>query len=106
MKKVYYLLNGQEVAPREGERHVTLASMIFQFDCLKSLRYKPEEKYRKLSGYLELIRNQRNTEEGNGAHYSMFYKEEELDSDIKSVVTMYMYVTGMCLKELKDKYNF
>lgn len=106
LKKVYYLLNGQEVAPREGERHVTLANMIFQFDCLKSLRYKPEEKYRKLSGYLELIRNQRNTEEGNGAHYSMFYKEEELDNDIKSVVTMYMYVTGMCLKELKDKYNF
>lgn len=105
LKKIYYLLYDVEAEPREGETHVTLASMIFKFPCLKGLRYRPEEKYKKLSEYLELIRNQRNTEQGNGAHYSMFSTEEELDKNIKAAVTMYMYVIGMHLKDLKYKYD-
>ena len=31
--------------------------------------------------------------------------EEELDETVKAAVTMYMYVTGMCLKDLKYKYS-
>jgi type I restriction enzyme R subunit len=105
LKKVYFLLNGKEVPPKPGEDKVNLGNAIYQFDCLRKLRYRPEEKYIRLNGYLELIRNQRNTEEGNGAHYSMYSSEEELDETVKAAVTMYMYVTGMCLKDLKYKYS-
>ena len=47
----------------------------------------------------------RNTEEGNGAHFSTFFTEEQLNANIKDFVTMYMYVTGMCLADLKKKYD-
>jgi type I restriction enzyme R subunit len=31
--------------------------------------------------------------------------ESQLDSNIKAFVTLYLYVTGMCLEELKQKYE-
>jgi type I restriction enzyme R subunit len=105
LKKVYYLLHGEEAQPREGRAHVTLADLIFLFPCLRDLRHSHEEKYRTLSGYLDKIRSQRNTASGNGAHFSMFYSDDELDEDIKEVVTMYMYVIGMCYDELVTKCN-
>ena len=105
LKKVYYLLHGEEAQPREGRDHVTLADLIFLFPCLRDLRHSHEEKYRTLSGYLDKIRSQRNTSSGNGAHFSMFYSDDELDEDIKEVVTMYMYVIGMCYDELATKCN-
>ena len=105
LKKLYYLLNGTEVPPKEGEVNVTLANAIYQFPCLMSLKYSPETKLHTLYGYLELIRSCRNTQEGNGAHFSAYMNEEEVDRNIKVLVTMYMYVTGMCMSDLKVKYD-
>lgn len=105
LKKLFYLLNGTEVPAKPGEDKVNLGNAIYQFPCLKDLRYRSEEKYRKLSSYLELIRTCRNTQDGNGAHFSPFANEDELDNNIKAIVTMYMYVTGQCLNDLKTKYN-
>ena len=105
LKKLYYLLNDAEVPAKPGETKVTLSNAIYQFDCLKTLKFRSEPKYKTLSGYLELIKSCRNTEDGNGAHFSHFVSEEELDSNIKAIVTMYMYVTGMCLKDLKYKFS-
>lgn len=105
LKKLYYLLNGTEVPPKPGETDVTLGNALYQFPCLNGLKYRPQEKYKKLNEYLELIKHYRNTAAGNGAHFSMFMSEKELDNSIKAIVTIYMYVTGMCLDELRDKYD-
>lgn len=105
LKKLYYLLNGTEVPAREGETKVTLKDAIRQFNCLRDLRVRSGEKYQKLASYLTNIIQNRNTQDGNGAHYSMFMNEEQLDRNIKEVVTMYMYITGQCLDKLKEKYE-
>ena len=103
LKKLYYLLHGEEVPPKEGSDKVTLSNAIYQFRCLKDLRY--DYNRRDLYACLQRIISYRNTEEGNGAHFSTFFTEEQLDENIKEFVTMYMYVTGMCLNELKVKCN-
>lgn len=103
LKKLYYLLHGEEIPAKPGEDKVGLSTAIYNFRCLWNLRFRQEEKYKRLSEYLEQIRSYRNTQEGNGAHYSTFFTEEQLDDNIKALVTMYMFVTGMCLNELKDK---
>lgn len=103
LKKLYYLLNGCEVPPKEGSDKVTLSNAIRQFRCLNDLRC--DYNRRDLYACLQRIISYRNTEEGNGAHFSTFFTEKQLDENIKEFVTMYMYVTGMCLKDLKAKYN-
>ena len=105
LKKLYYMLHGEEIKPTEEGKKVTLANCIFAFPCLKSLRWSTKETEHKLSGYLDIIRNNRNTDEGNGAHASYMLTEQQLDSNIQAFVTLYFYVTGMCYEELKTKYD-
>lgn len=105
LKKLYYMLHGKEIQPTEEGKKVTLASCIFAFPCLKRLKWSTKETERKLSEYLDIIRNNRNTDDGNGAHSSYLLPEHQLDSNIKAFVTLYLYVTGMCLNELKGKYD-
>lgn len=105
LKKLYYMLHGEEIQPTEEGRKITLANCIFAFPCLKNLRWSTKETEHKLSDYLDIIRNNRNTDEGNGAHASYLLTEQQLDSNIKAFVTLYLYVTGMCYDELKTKYE-
>ena len=105
LKKIYYMIHGEEMRPSGDSNKVTLSTCIFAFDCLKRLRYSPRETEQKLSGYLNLIRNNRNTSEGNGAHASYLLTEAQLDENIKAFATLYLYVTGMCYDELKAKYD-
>lgn len=105
LKKIYYMLHGEEIKPQhEGER-VTLANCIFAFPCLKRLKWSTKETEHKLYGYLEVIRNNRNTNDGNGAHFSYLLTEQQLDNNIKAFTTLYLYVVGMNLNELKNKYD-
>ena len=105
LKKLYYMLHGEEIQPTEEGKSVTLANCIFAFPCLKNLRWSTREPEKRLSGYLDIIRNNRNTSEGNGAHSSYLLSETQLDSNIHAFVTLYIYVTGMCLEQLKKKYD-
>ena len=105
LKKLYYMLHGKEILPENEGEHVTLANCIFAFPCLKRLKWSMKETEQKLSGFLDIIRNNRNTNDGNGAHSSYLLTEAQLDSNIKAFVTLYVYVTGMCLNELKAKYD-
>ena len=105
LKKIYYMIHGEEMRPSGDSDKVTLSTCIFAFDCLKRLRYSPRETEQKLSGYLNLIRNNRNTSDGNGAHASYLLTEAQLDENIKAFATLYLYVTGMCYDELKAKYD-
>lgn len=103
LKKLFYLLTGTEVPPKPGSDKVTLSNAIYQFKCMKALKYDYD--LRDLYAIKDRMVSYRNTEEGNGAHFSTFFTEEQLDANIKDFVTMYMYVTGMCLADLKKKYD-
>ena len=99
------MLHGKEIEPAEEGKKVSLANCIFAFPCLKRLKWSVKETEQKLSGYLDIIRNNRNTDDGNGAHSSYMLTEQQLDSNIKAFVTLYLYVTGKCLNEIKAKYD-
>lgn len=105
LKKLYYMLHGEEISPQNDGERVTLANCIFAFPCLKKLKWSNKETEQKLSSYLDIIRSNRNTTEGNGAHSSYLLTEQQLDSNIKAFITLYLYVTGMCLKDIKVKYD-
>lgn len=105
LKKIYYMLHGEELKPLEEGKNVTLANCIFAFPCLKRLKWSTKETEQRLSGYLDVIRNNRNTSDGNGAHSSYLLTEQQLDDNIKAFTTLYLYVTGMSLNELKVKYD-
>jgi type I restriction enzyme R subunit len=105
LKKLYYMLHDKEVPAQEEGKTVALANCIFAFPCLKKLRFSEKKTEMKLSGYLQNIRDNRNTSDGNGAHASYLSTESQLDEKIKEFVTLYLYVTGMCLMELKEKYE-
>ena len=105
LKKIYYMMHGEEMPPSGSSDKVTLSTCIFAFDCLRRLRYSADETDRKLSGYLNIIRSNRNTSDGNGAHASYLLTEAQLDGNIKAFATLYLYVTGMCHDDLKAKYG-
>ena len=105
LKKIYYMLHGEELKPLEEGKNGTLANCIFAFPCLKRLKWSTKETEQKLSGYLDVIRNNRNTSDGKGAHSSYLLTEQQLDDNIKAFTTLYLYVTGMSLNELKVKYD-
>ena len=105
LKKLYYMLYGKEVKAREEGRYATLVDCIFAFPCLKKLKWSKMETEQRLSGYLDIIRNNRNSREGNGAHSAYLLSPEQLDSNIQAFVTLYLYVTGMCYNELKRNYE-
>lgn len=105
LKKIYYMLHGEELKSPEKGKNVTLATCIFAFPCLKNLRWSSKGTEQKLSGYLDVIRNNRNTSDGNGAHSSYLLTEQQLDDNIKAFTTLYLYVAGMSLNELKNKYE-
>lgn len=105
LKKLHYLLKGQELQPRAHEEYATLITAINSFDSLKYLRSIPGEKYRYIQSCLESMKSWRNTKDGPGGHFSTFDSEAELDKKIETCVTLYMYITGMCYDELKSKYD-
>ena len=105
LKKLYFMIHGEEIKPAEEGKKVTLANCIFAFPCLRKLRRSTKEAEKKLSEYLDIIRTNRNTDEGNGAHASYLLTESQLDNHIKEFVTLYIYVTGMSLNEIKTKYD-
>ena len=105
LKKIYYMLHDDEILPHGDSDKVSLSNCIFAFDCLRRLRYSSNETERRLSKYLKIIRDNRNTSDGNGAHASCLLSEEQLDKNIKAFTTLYLYVTGMCYNDLKTRYD-
>lgn len=104
LKKIYYMLHGCEIESQKPGVHATLANCIFAFPCLERLKWSSKETERKLSSYLDNLRNNRNAQ-GNGAHFSYLLSDKEVDENIKSFVTLYLYVVGMSLNELKTNYS-
>lgn len=103
LKKVYYMIHGAEVPTHEVGKEVTLANCIFALPCLKNLKYSHTEGGKRLSSYLDIIRQNRNTNDGNGAHASFLSSETVLDNNNRAFVTLYIYVVGQNYSELKSR---
>lgn len=98
LKKLYYLINGRELAAEEGsDRLPSLKEAIRSIRCLREIDCKYGEKYRRLEKYLADLRHRRN----EAAHNAIYYSDEELDRRIKETVTLYIYVTGASLGEIR-----
>lgn len=99
LKKLHWLMRGADVSGREG-REATLADAIHAFPCLWELRTRSESKLRRIRGYLEDLREWRNSDSGNGAHASVYMTVDELDRRLTEVVTVYLFVTGSVMSAL------
>lgn len=97
LKKVYYLLNGEEMVNRKDENSMpTFINCILSLDCLRGLRNNPDGRYHKFYDYLELVKQWRNSESHTAPDASM----KELDSAIHVVSTMYLWVISQNMKAL------
>lgn len=97
LKKVYYLLNGEEMVNRKDENSMpTFINCILSLGCLRGLRNNPDGRYHKFYDYLELVKQWRNSESHTAPDASM----KELDSAIHVVSTMYLWVIAQNMKSL------
>lgn len=97
LKKVYYLLNGEEMVNRRDENSMpTFINCILSLGCLRGLRNNPDGRYHKFYDYLELVKQWRNSESHTAPDASM----KELDSAIHVVSTMYLWVIAQNMKAL------
>lgn len=96
LKKLYYILHGSEVPPKNPGEDVTWANVIHGFSCLWSLRYSLDAPHRLLSGYLTRVKLWRNDE----SHISPTATEQEIEEAIDVIITMYFFATGSNLSQL------
>ena len=98
LKKLYYLCHNEEVpTPTGSTDNSTLANAIYGFKCLWDLRYATSEEGKRLSGYLDMVRQWRNDE----AHRAPVTTDAEVTTAIKVLVAMYLFVTGNSITDLE-----
>ncbi|MDE7025939.1 MAG: DEAD/DEAH box helicase family protein [Paramuribaculum sp.] len=98
LKKLYYLINGEEIQNREGSTDTSMADAIFAFSSLRGLRNNPNVAFQKFAQYLELLRQWRNSE----AHTSPTTSSDaDVDAALRIVTSMYLYVTGNAITDLE-----
>ena len=98
LKKLYYVVNGEEIKPQRPGDDVTWANVIHAFTCLWGLKYDRDEKYQQLYQFLVLMKGWRNDE----SHISPTASELEVDAAINICLTMYLFVTGNNISELEN----
>ena len=99
LKKLYYLLNGNEMKPQYEGQEVSWKDVVFNIKSLWKLKYKTEPYYQTLYRYLELVRGWRNSE----SHISPTASEKEVDLALNIIITMYFYTTGSYVTDLEMK---
>ena len=98
LKKLYYLMENKEVAPRFEDSPVTWKDVIYAIRPLWRLKYNEKSEYQTLYQYLLIIKEWRNKE----AHISPTASEQEIDAAINIIITMYFFATGSCIAELEN----
>lgn len=99
LKKLYYLMENKEVGPYHEGEPVTWKDVIHAIRPLWSLKYHGKAEYQTLYQYLMMVKEWRNKE----AHISPTASEQEIDTAINIIITMYFYATGSCITELESK---
>lgn len=98
LKKVFYLKNHSEIVstkPGQEGMKATLADCIYQTPCLKRLKYSESEADKKFSDYLGMVRDWRN----DNAHKAPTATEQECDTAINVLTSMYLYVVAFGIKK-------
>ena len=99
LKKLYYIVNGNEIKPVVEGGDVTWKNVVYGVHRLWDLRHSPNLTKQKLADWLENVKGWRNNE----AHGSFTISEQELDKNIKITITMYCYAAGSYVVDLKSK---
>lgn len=97
LKKLYYLMNGEEVKPKNEGEDVTWSNVIHGIKPLWKLKYNPDENKQQLHQFLLLVKGWRNDE----SHISPTASEQELNTAVSIIVTLYCYATGSCITDLE-----
>lgn len=97
LKKLYYLIKGEEIQNREGG-DASMADSIFAFSSLRGLRNNPNAAFRKFAEYPEQLRQWRNQE----AHLAPSASEAEVNAALHVVTAIYLYVTGNSITDLEE----
>ena len=98
LKKVFYLKNHSEIVstkPGQEGLKATLADCIYQTPCLKRLKFSESEADKKFSDYLGMVRDWRN----DNAHKAPTATEQECDTAINVLTSMYLYVVAFGIKK-------
>lgn len=98
LKKLYYLIHGEELPAREEGQGATLSNAIFAFPALKGLKNNPNPIFQEFYQRLTMVRQLRNEE----SHGSIHISEQEVDAALRIVIDMYLFVTGMNITELES----
>ena len=97
LKKLYYLMKGEEIKPKKEGEDVTWKNVIHDVDCLWNLKYQLDDDHQRLYQYLNMVKEWRNAE----SHISPTASEQELNGAVNIIITMYCYATGMCITDLE-----
>ena len=98
LKKLYYLINGQEVRTREVSiESTTFADCIYGLEPLRNLKHTIDERLFVFRDYLAKVREWRNNE----AHTAPEFTDEELRKAIHVLITMYAYVVAKSITDLE-----
>lgn len=98
LKKLFFLINGEEVKPQYKGQDATWKDVIHAVRPLWTLKYSDNDEYQKLYQYLMLVKGWRNDE----SHISPTASEKEIDTAIKIIITMYFFATGSYITELES----
>lgn len=98
LKKLFFLIHGEEVSPQFEGDNVTWKDVIHAIRPLWTLKYNENEEYQKLFQYLMLVKGWRNDE----SHISPTASEEEVNAAINIIITMYFFATGSCITDLES----
>ena len=98
LKKLFYLIKGEEVKPQYEGQDVTWKDVIHAIRPLWTLKYNENDEYQKLYQYLMLVKGWRNDE----SHISPTASEQEINAAINIIITMYFFATGSCITELES----
>lgn len=98
LKKLFYLMTGNEVQPQYPGNDVTWKDVIHAIRPLWNLKYNEDTEYQKLFQYLLMVKEWRNNE----AHISPTASEKEIDAAISIIITMYFFATGSCIRDLRN----
>ena len=98
LKKLFYLMKGEEVKPQYEGQDVTWKDVIHAIRPLWTLKYNENDEYQKLYQYLMLVKGWRNDE----SHISPTASEQEINAAINIIISMYFFATGSCITELES----
>lgn len=98
LKKLYYLINNDEITNKDGDVDSTFSNALFAFDCLRGLKYNRDEHYTNFKNYIEMVRQWRNDE----AHIAPNSDVKEIIAATHILVTMYVFVVSQNTADLED----